>query len=69
MNTNSGTHMLGNKIACVIALGIVTADCALKALGAEPQSIFSEGNVWLWWFPAIWWFICTFNMLFLRVVK
>ena len=65
MNTN----MIGHKIACIIALGIVATDCVEKALGVTPQFLFSGEYIWAWWFPAIWWGMTMFGVFFVRVTK
>jgi hypothetical protein len=36
------------SIACLL----VALDCVRKALGVDPQTIFSVDFIWLWWFPA-----------------
>ena len=37
------------------ACGLVAWDCAEKALGVEPQSLFAPGAIWAWWIVAVIW--------------
>ena len=55
------------KAMCVIALTWVGLDCVEKAIGSEPQMIFSDGMTWLWWIPAAAWFATAYGMLFKRI--
>lgn len=48
----------------VIACSIVALQCAQKAMGIEPQSMFAANSVWMWWFPAIWWSLGAVGLLF-----
>ena len=64
--TDEYPHM---KWLCVIALLLITADCVEKALGTEPQMLFVSERVWLWWFPAAWWFVAAIGMSFSKVSR
>ncbi len=63
------TTMINHKIACLLALFLVSCDCALKALGSEPQALFCESDIWWWWIPCAGWALVFFNMLFFKVTK
>jgi hypothetical protein len=51
-------------IAAMVASGL---DSILMATGAEHQSIFSANYIWLWWIPAIGWFVNAIAMCFATV--
>lgn len=46
-------------LACII----VAIGCGLKAVGGEPQTLFSADHVWLWWVPAIYWGLGSLSCL------
>lgn len=42
-------------IACLLAAW----DCGEKALGMTAQTLFSSGDLWLWWIPAVAWIVVS----------
>lgn len=44
----SGLMRFTAAIACLV----VFLDCAEKAVGSVPQTVFNDGSLWIWWFPA-----------------
>lgn len=43
------------RFAGFLACGLVAWTCAEKAAGSQPQSLFTENAIWVWWLCAITW--------------
>jgi len=43
------------RLTATIACVIVGIDCAAKAVGSEPQVMFANDHIWMWWLFATWW--------------
>jgi hypothetical protein len=57
------------KIAGAVACIIVATDCGQKAMGAEPQSIFSQNATWLWWIVVFMWAINAIQLICEEVMQ
>ena len=55
------------KLTLIIALVLVALDCAAKASGSQPQTIFSQDNLWVWWIPTAGWLLNAAIMCFAKV--
>lgn len=54
------------KIAWMSACFLVSWNSAEKAMGEQAQTLFSPDHVWLWWLPAVIWFVFAILTVFVR---
>ena len=55
------------KLSAFLALLLAALDCAARALGTTPQTVFSPDHVWLWWVFAAYWSLSALAMCFAKV--
>lgn len=56
--------MMGDRFSWCVASVIVAFDCARKAAGLEPQSLFANDAIWLWWIAAFLWAVVAFRAIY-----
>ena len=47
------------RVVGAVACFLVALDGSEKALGTAPQHLFSDQNIWLWWFAVAGWSVGT----------
>lgn len=52
------------KFSAIIAMLIVGLNCLTFGLGAQPQSLFADQFIWLWYGPALFWFVGAIQAYF-----
>lgn len=45
------------RFLIVVAFFHLALTCLRRGIGAEPQTIFADGNAWLWFLPAFGWMV------------
>lgn len=51
------------RLVGCIACASVAIDCAQKAVGAQPQQLFSTDALWVWWVFAVLWMASAVRFL------
>lgn len=51
------------RLTGAIACGIVAFDCAMKATGEMPQTLFSQEHAGVWWVVVFFWTVNALALL------
>jgi len=52
------------KIFSIIAFLNLSFDCSFKAIGQNPQTLFPDQLIWLWWLAAVGWLLLALRMAY-----